>query len=101
MVAFSKFLTGQRGSQQLLDTNEYTYNLALASRLVVFLAFVPREHIESAFEDLSVHVAGTYPELMAIVNYFEQTYLGLALPDGTRAGTKFGIEHWNHHMQWY
>ena len=52
----------------LLDTNEYTYNLALASRLVAFLAFVPREHIESAFEDLSVHVAGTYPELMAIVN---------------------------------
>ena len=81
----------------LLDTNEYTYNLALASRLVVFLAFVPLEHIESAFEDLSVHVAGTYPELMAIVNYFEQTYLGLALPDGTRAGTKFSIEHWNHH----
>jgi hypothetical protein len=69
----------------------------LASRLVVFLAFVPLEHIESAFEALSVHVAGTYPELMAIVYYFEQTYLGLALPDGTRAGTKFSIEHWNHH----
>ena len=31
---------------------------ALASRLVVFLAFVPHEHIESAFEALSVHVAG-------------------------------------------
>ena len=26
MVAFSKFLTGQCGSQQLLDTNGYTYN---------------------------------------------------------------------------
>jgi hypothetical protein len=26
MVAFSKFLTGQCGSQQLLVTNGYTYN---------------------------------------------------------------------------
>ena len=114
MVAFSKFLTGKRGSRQLLDTDGFTYNqrkdrttsdgltrclinlmncffhlcqsvqrciqksfkvkcrtdksFALASRLVVFLAFVPLEHIESAFEALSVHVAGTYPELMAIVN---------------------------------
>ena len=52
-------------------------SFALASRLVVFLAFVPLEHIESAFEALSMHI-GTYPELMAIVNYFELTYLGLA-----------------------
>ena len=34
---------------------------------------------------------------MAIVNYFELTYLGLAQLYGTRAGTKFGIEHWNHY----
>ena len=72
-------------------------SFALASRLVVFLAFVPLEHIESAFEALSMHIAGTYPELMAIVNYFELTYLGLAQLYGTRAGTKFGIEHWNHY----
>ena len=29
---------------------------ALASRLVVFLAFVPLEHIEPAFEAMSVHI---------------------------------------------
>ena len=34
---------------------------------------------------------------MAIFNYFKQTYLGLAQLDGTRAGTKFGIENWNHY----
>ena len=45
-------------------------SFALASRLVVFLAFVPLEHIEPAFEALSVHVSSTYPELMAIVHYF-------------------------------
>ena len=27
MVVFSKFITGQRGSQQLLDTDGFTYNL--------------------------------------------------------------------------
>ena len=70
---------------------------ARASRLVVFLAFVPLDSIESAFEALSVHIGSTYPELMKIVNYFKQYYLGLACPDGTRAGTKFSIEHWNHH----
>ena len=43
-----------------------------------------------------MHIAGTYPELMAIVNYFELTYLGLAQLYGTRAGTKFGIT-----MKWY
>ena len=43
-------------------------SFALASRLVVFLAFVPLEHIESAFEALSMHIAGTYPELMAGFN---------------------------------
>ena len=52
----------------------------MASRLAVFLAFVQLEHIEFALEALSVHIAGIHPELMAIVNYFEQTYLGLAQP---------------------
>ena len=70
---------------------------ARASRLVVFLALVPLDSIESAFEALSVHIASTYPELMAIVNYFEQYYIGLACLDDTRACTKFSIEHWNHH----
>ena len=70
---------------------------ARASRLVAFLAFVPLEHIESAFEALSMHIAGIYPQLMQIVNYFEQYYLGLAQPDGTRACTKYSIEHWNHY----
>ena len=54
---------------------------ALASRLVVFLAFVPLEQIESAFEAFSVHIhiAGTYPELMAIVNYFSKLILANGL----------------------
>ena len=44
-----------------------------------------------------MHISSIYPALMQIVNYFEQTYLGLAQPDGTRAGHKYDIKHWNHY----
>lgn len=70
---------------------------ARASRLVAFLAFVPLNCIEDAFEALSVHIAGTYPELLAVVNYFENNYLGQATPEGPRTSPKFPLEFWNHH----
>ena len=70
---------------------------ARASRLVVFLAFVPIAYVESAFEALSIHISSTYPELMVVANYFEQSYLGLYSIDGNRAGDKFSIKHWNHY----
>ena len=75
-------------------------DFALASRLVVFLAFVPPEHTETSFEALSIHVCTCYPELMQIVNYFEQNYIGLAqhdCSDGTGSGFKYSIEHCNHY----
>ena len=64
---------------------------------MVFLAFVPFTSIEGAFEELSIHVASTYPALMTVVNYFESTYLGLACPDGSRTSPKYSIEFWNHY----
>jgi hypothetical protein len=70
---------------------------ARALRLVVFLAFVPIAYVKSAFEALSVHISSTYPELMVIVHYFEQNYLGLYSIDGNRAGNKLSIKHWNHY----
>ena len=72
-------------------------DFALASRLVVFLAFVPPEHTETAFKALSIHVCTSYHELMQTVNYFEQNYSGLAQPEGTRTGFKYSIEHCNHY----
>ena len=68
-----------------------------ASRLVAFLAFVPLSSIENAFEALSVHVAGTFPELLAVVNYFEKSYLGQATPEDPRTSPKFPVQFWNHH----
>ena len=70
-------------------------DFALASRLVVFLAFVPPEHTETAFAVLSKHVCTSYPEVMHVVNYYEQNYLGLAEPAGTRTVFKCSIVHWN------
>ena len=64
---------------------------------MAFLAFVPLDSTEQAFEALSIHIASTYPALMIIVNYFETYYLGLALPDGTRTSARFNIEFWNHY----
>ena len=59
--------------------------------------FVPIAYVESAFEALSIHISSTYPELMVVANYFEQSYLGLYSIDGNRAGDKFSIKHWNHY----
>ena len=70
---------------------------ARASRLVAFSAFVPLSSIEDAFEALSVHVAGTFPELLAVVNYFENSYLGQATPEGPRTSPRFPVQFWNHH----
>ena len=87
------------GDEDLINslTPKDTPTTERASRLVVFLAFVPIAYVESAFEALSIHISSTYPELMVVANYFEQSYLGLYSIDGNRAGDKFSIKHWNHY----
>ncbi|KAL5266085.1 hypothetical protein ACHWQZ_G006663 [Mnemiopsis leidyi] len=121
MAAFSKFFIGQCGSQQLLDTDGFTYipakteqplppppgdarrteatsALASSTSTVRMNPSLPdlwstshNHHADALVEQkknliiLSMQIAGTYPELMEIVNYFELTYLALAQPDGTRA----------------
>ena len=47
----------------------------------MFLAFVPLTSIEDAFEDISYYMALNYPQLMGIVSYFENTYLGANVPE--------------------
>ena len=49
---------------------------ARASRLVVFLAFVPVTDVEVVFYEITYYIQTNYPKLMCIVNYFEKTYLG-------------------------
>jgi hypothetical protein len=61
------------------------------------LAFVPLANIENAFEALSIHIAGLYPELLALINYFEHSYLGQETPDGSRNSPQLPMESWNHH----
>ena len=70
---------------------------ARASRLVVFLAFVPIDFIDDAFEALSYYIAGRFPALMSVVNYFEKVYLGALKVDGEREGAKYDVHYWNHY----
>ena len=69
---------------------------ARASRLVVFLAFIPLPYIEDAFYELTYHIQSTYPQLMLIVNYFEKTYLGLCNEHDVRVAPQFPVMFWNH-----
>ena len=99
MPTFSKFIDGQRGSQQMWDVSSCYFHLcqavqkniqkkfkvlyfsdkkfARAARLVVFLAFVPIADVEDVFYEITYYIQSNYPQLMVVVNYFENTYLGL------------------------
>ena len=54
---------------------------------MAFLAFGPLESIENDFDALSIHIAGTYPELLA-VNNIENNYFGQATPEGSKTCLK-------------
>ena len=56
-------------------------DFARASRLVAFLAFVPIEHVEETFVDVTVYISANFPRLMVVLNYFEATYLGQVVPE--------------------
>ena len=70
---------------------------ARASRLVVFLAFVPIADVEDAFYEITYYIQTTYPQLMVVVNYFEKTFLGVVTVDSEdRIPPSFPLEFWNH-----
>ena len=71
---------------------------ARTARLVVFLSFVPVSDVEELFYEITYYVQSNYPQLMAVVNYFENTYLGSVTVDSEdRVPPKFPLEFWNHY----
>ena len=116
MPTFSKFISGRTGCQQLLDSDGYIYSrkkdkdsalksawrcsnklFARASRLVVFLAFVPVTDFEVVFYEITYYIQTNYPKLMCIVNYFEKTYLGSVIVDSeVRLLPAYPLGFWNH-----
>ena len=68
---------------------------ARASRLIVFLAFVPVDSVPDAFEEIGMYIANFYPTLLDILNYFEANYLGLTNVDGSKSNPKFNLKFWN------
>ena len=70
---------------------------ARASRLVVFLAFVPVTDVEVVFYEITYYIQTNYPKLMCIVNYFEKTYLGSVIVDSeVRLLPAYPLGFWNH-----
>ena len=79
---FFPFMSVQKKIQLKFKITYYTDKLfARAARLVVFLTFVPISDVEEAFFELTFYIQSKYPQLMAIVNYFENTYLGVITPE--------------------
>ena len=73
---------------------------ARAARLVVFLAFVPIADVEDVFYEITYYIQSNYPQLMVVVNYFENTYLGSVIVDKEeRVPPKFPLGFWNHYSR--
>ena len=63
----------------------------------MFLAFVPVSDIEEVFYEMTYYIQSNYPQLMAVVNYFEKTYLGSVTVDSeVRVKPAFPSDFWNH-----
>lgn len=66
--------------------------------MVVALAFVPLQHLETAFQELVQHLIGTAPELQEFLIWFENYYMG-AMQLGRRLQARFPRELWSCHQR--
>jgi hypothetical protein len=63
-----------------------------------FLAFFLLDKVEDAFHSATFHIQMNSPELMVVLNYFENTYFGQVVPETEERTTpRFPISFWNHH----
>ena len=100
MPTFSKFITSQRGAEQLLDSDGYIYSrkkskdTALTStwrcskhnpptkcKCHCYLSLSDHTEIEEVLYEITYYIQSNYPQLMVVVNYFEKTYLGSVTVD--------------------
>ena len=66
----------------------------------MFLSFVPFSEGEEAFFEISCYIAANYPKLMAVVNYFEKTYLGAVTVDSeVRVPPVYPLQLWNRYSR--
>ena len=66
--------------------------------MLASLAFVPVPYVITAFESLSENFPLDAPAL-ALIDYFEDTYIGRLCPGGQRRNPLFAITVWNMHDQ--
>lgn len=77
------------GLQERYRTDE---NLALAVRMLPALAFIPIDHVVEAFEKLEDLASN---EIMPVIDYFEDTYIGRLRRRRQRAQPTFPVDVWN------
>ena len=70
------------------SANSSADNVELNSSLILMATCIPDEQTERP---------RTLPGLLPVVNYFENSYLGQATPEGPRTSPKFPVQFWNHH----
>jgi hypothetical protein len=81
------------GLQERYRTDE---DLALTTRMLPALAFVPANQVVDSFETLQEQAPD---ELTPVMDYFEDNYIGRLRRQGRRAAPTFAIAVWNVHNQ--
>ena len=70
---------------------------ATTCRFLTSLAFIPAQHVTTAFDDVADYYEEHNPELLPFLEYFEATYIGLPNRRGQpgRPVPRFPINFWN------
>lgn len=76
-----------------------TTAIAINVRMFCALAFVPQDEVRTGFDVLvnSLYYLANIDKLKILINYFENTWVGLIGRHNRRRGPIFSVELWNHY----
>ncbi|CDW54901.1 MULE and FLYWCH domain containing protein [Trichuris trichiura] len=89
---FARRLKRQLSEQGLLSAYNSDANLAIGARMIASLAFMPTEHLEEGITELSRVLQS---ELLPVLAWFENAYVGRAKESGGRDTPPFPPNVWS------